>query len=219
MQDSVVQLEEKLDKIDEQMRFKSSDNQNLNRTFRSGEKSEERFRLIWKLQRRIQKYNDHISSYQNLGESTQVTMEDLKMVKDWLVEYKGAVEDPEQKYLDNGDDLVYILQKTDRPWLQNIFCSYLVNKLGLFRRQPTDSSAYDPERLLLQDKQGADRFLALIILPFGLFMLIGPLWILHAVHGVERRLGVITGFIVLFAALVFSATKAKIFECLATTVG
>jgi hypothetical protein len=163
--------------------------------------------------------DEHITSFREVGESSQVESQDLKSVKDWFLEYQKAVNEPERKYLDTGDDLIYVLEKTNRPWLQSMLCSQLVNKLGFFRRHPTDESAYDPERVFLQEKDRADRFLAVLMLPFGLFMLIGPLWILYIVNSAERRLGIITGFIVLFAALVFSATRAKIFEGLAATAG
>ena len=84
---------------------------------------------------------------------------------------------------------------------------------------PTDGSAFDAQTVILHDRERADRLLANIIVPFGCFMLVGPLWILYVVQGAERRLGVITGFIVLFAALVFLATKARPFEGLAATAG
>jgi hypothetical protein len=64
MQDSIVELEEKLDKIDQDLSFKSRDNKNLNGTFRKirGEQSETRYRIIWKLQRKLQKYSKNLFS-------------------------------------------------------------------------------------------------------------------------------------------------------------
>jgi hypothetical protein len=48
----------------------------------------------------------------------------------------------------------------------------------------------------------------------GLAMLIGPLWILAYVHHTAIRLGVISGFIVVFVAVAV-ATTARVFETLA----
>jgi hypothetical protein len=49
----------------------------------------------------------------------------------------------------------------------------------------------------------------------GLAMLIGPLWILAYVHHTAIRLGVISGFIVVFFVVVAVATTARVFETLA----
>jgi hypothetical protein len=46
-------------------------------------------------------------------------------------------------------------------------------------------------------------------------MLIGPLWWLNFVTVQEKRLGIITGFIVVFFALLVVATTAKVADALA----
>ena len=51
----------------------------------------------------------------------------------------------------------------------------------------------------------------------GLLLLLGPMWILQFMSQNTRRLGVITGFVLVFAALLVSATVAKPFEVLAAT--
>jgi hypothetical protein len=148
-----------------------------------------------------------------------VAKADVESVQNWFKEYPNAIDEAERNYIEAGDDLIYVLPKTHRPWLQGVFCKLLVHTVGAFRREPTDATGYDPKKIFLQDKARADRFLAWIMVPFGLFMLIGPLWILYIVQGAERRLGVITGFIVLFAALVFLSTSARTYEGLAATAG
>jgi hypothetical protein len=148
----------------------------------------------------------------------KVASADVESVQNWLEEYPDAIHRDERGYIETGDDLIYVLPKTRRPLLQGIFCKLLVHT-GIFRRVPTDKTAYDPRQSYLQDKARADRFLAWIMVPFGLFMLIGPLWILYVVHNAERRLGIITGFVVLFAALVFLSTSARTYEGLAATAG
>jgi hypothetical protein len=102
--------------------------------------------------------------------------------------------------------------------LQQIFCWILVDvfEIPFFRRTSPSPVA---EMTRLQNKERADFVLSLFKIPFGLFMLIGPLWILYAVSDSKGRLGVITGFIILFAALIFLATSARTFEGLAATAG
>lgn len=48
-------------------------------------------------------------------------------------------------------------------------------------------------------------------------MLIGPIWWLDAVSENHKRLGIITGFILLFALLLSAATQVKPFETLGAT--
>lgn len=49
----------------------------------------------------------------------------------------------------------------------------------------------------------------------GMVMLIAPLWVLAVTHGTMKRLGVITGFVVLFLGLIAFTTVARPFESLA----
>lgn len=48
-------------------------------------------------------------------------------------------------------------------------------------------------------------------------MLIVPLWVLAVTHGIMARIGVITGFTMLFLALVAFTTIARSIESLAAT--
>jgi hypothetical protein len=48
-----------------------------------------------------------------------------------------------------------------------------------------------------------------------MIMLIVPLWVLAITEGIMKRLGVITGFIVLFLGLIAFTTTARSFESLA----
>jgi hypothetical protein len=60
-----------------------------------------------------------------------------------------------------------------------------------------------------------DMYLGVTIVVLGSSMLIAPLWTLAYTEGMKQRLGVITGFIVLFLGLVSFTTIAKPFESLA----
>ncbi|KAF2112206.1 hypothetical protein BDV96DRAFT_602651 [Lophiotrema nucula] len=60
-----------------------------------------------------------------------------------------------------------------------------------------------------------DKFVGVFITLMGMLMLIAPLWVLAVTEGIYKRLGVITGFIVLFLGLVAFTTVAKPFESLA----
>lgn len=71
--------------------------------------------------------------------------------------------------------------------------------------------------LTWQHDKRLERFSKTVIAVVGLGMLIGPIWWLDYVSVVEKRLGIITGFITLFFVLLTVATNAHIFESLAAT--
>jgi len=56
-----------------------------------------------------------------------------------------------------------------------------------------------------------------VVISLGLALLLGPMWALQFVADGVKRLGIITGFILLFTGLLSSATIAKPFEVLAAT--
>ena len=140
----------------------------------------------------------------------------MRGVKTFFVKYPNAIQDSEKGYLDAGEDLMYVLPKPARPWLHSMFSVYAYK---LFQRRPTDASAFDPEMIFLPQEERRENILTRSILLVGLLMLIAPLWILEIVHGSSQRLAVITGFIILFLALVVFATAARPFESLAATTG
>jgi len=89
----------------------------------------------------------------------------------------------------------------------------------MFDRKPTDATAYDPDAMFLQDDAWAEAMLTRVLILAGLVMLIGPLWILNFVDGINQRLGVITAFVVLFLLFLATVTAARTFEALAAAAG
>lgn len=86
-------------------------------------------------------------------------------------------------------------------------------------RKKTPKGAYEhhpyPDTLRLAHDARIDAFVGITITVLGMIMLIAPLWILAITHGTMKRLGVITGFIVIFLALIALTTVARPFESLA----
>lgn len=62
-----------------------------------------------------------------------------------------------------------------------------------------------------------DTCIGVTVVSLGVIMLIAPLWALAYTSSLNQRLGVITGFIVLFLGLVSFTTAAKAPETLAAT--
>ncbi len=77
-----------------------------------------------------------------------------------------------------------------------------------------ETTVYDRDSLI-------DKIVTCLILLLGLAMLIGPLWWLQEMSNDQLspqvRLGVITGFLVLFTILLSNLTVARPFEVLAAT--
>lgn len=60
-------------------------------------------------------------------------------------------------------------------------------------------------------------FVNTVFTGIGLGLLIGPMWWLQYQTHPAKQLGIITGFVILFTALLQSATVAKTFEVMAAT--
>jgi hypothetical protein len=82
---------------------------------------------------------------------------------------------------------------------------------------PNDASENFPHPETLHYSSGAriDGCIGITITLLGMIMLVIPLWILAVTEGMMERLGVITGFIVLFLGLIAFTTVARPFESLA----
>jgi hypothetical protein len=230
MQDELVELEEELNKLDDELSTRNALDIH-NGSFRL-ETERPRHELIWDLQKRLKIYSwylhnlcvvfethildEYLCSYNQIGNRTEVSSRDVNSVKIWLSRYPNAIQDAEKGYLDTGEDLVYVLPKPDRPWLHTKFSKVAYK---FFRRRPTEASAFDSEHTFLHQEERSAKILTRTLLVMGLLMLIAPLWILEFVHGSTNRLAVITGFIVLFLWLVAFGTAARPFESLAATAG
>ena len=141
---------------------------------------------------------------------------DIQSLKNWSVNNPNAILETELVYCKTGEDLVYVLPKTEKL-LPQIFELLQDWGLKLFRRHPTDTIGYDPATTLLHTEERVEKLTVNTILLVGLVMLIGPMWVLEFVIRPVHSLAVITGFIVCFLALLAFATGAKPLEALGAT--
>jgi hypothetical protein len=75
-----------------------------------------------------------------------------------------------------------------------------------------------PSIIYIEDKK-MDRFILFLTVLVWLAMLIAPLWILFFVANAIAKLGIITGFIVLFLGVVAVLTDSSPSDMLAATAG
>lgn len=146
-----------------------------------------------------------------------VPAKDIQYVKNWHITNEGAIDEEEQSYLTQTDDLFQINPRFRTPLRRVLERSTRFGWLLLFRREPQDQTHYDPKTMYYELNERLESFVTITICLVGLIMLIAPLWILSYVGPSQARLGIITAFIVLFLALIQSVTIAKPFETLAAT--
>lgn len=117
---------------------------------------------------------------------------------------------------------------TRKQILQNTTCELfplyiLLNKSSAYCRQlmetnkKTTPSGYDPQTTVYYKDNIVERCVRFAIILVGLFMLITPQWWLLFVENKTYHLGIITGFIALFLALLSTVSGARPFESLAGT--
>lgn len=146
----------------------------------------------------------------------------MKAVRKWLANHKYAIDDLEAAYIneEHDDDLIPVHPKP-RSWFRKV-----LEKTPILRHRPLRRFlTREPCDPLIRKKEGGktvwhydkrvEWLSAVVIGMVGLGMLIGPIWALYEVEPSNKRLGIITGFIVAFYVLVVIATTAKLFESLA----
>ncbi|KAJ5381591.1 uncharacterized protein N7496_004019 [Penicillium cataractarum] len=134
-----------------------------------------------------------------------------------LKEY-NAILPEESKYITSEDDLIRVVEEKKSPLLKRMERYSSVTRSIFFKKKPeTDIKGYDPESMSYYDDSSMEALARSIIVILGLVMLVAPQWWLLFVQDKVYQLGIITGFIVLFLALVATLTGAKPFESLAAT--
>jgi hypothetical protein len=175
-----------------------------------------------------------VNQYSLLVSREPVRKDDIKEVQTWFEnhrvklprnEFGCAIKEEETKFIYKTDDLIPVQPKV-RSWFRNVLEKTALMRTpclrSLLTREPQDIDAIENQietdedgKTFWHHEKRVERLSSWVIAIVGLAMLIGPLWILEYVDPLASRLGVISGFIVLFFFLVLVATTAQIFEVLA----
>lgn len=142
----------------------------------------------------------------------------VQSVRNWLHNANNPIHDEETAYIKRSHDLVSLAPKAKSPLRRLFECSSYFRLAEIWKRKPSkdvDISFPYPEMVYYADDSRIEYFIRLLITVLGMIMLITPLWVLAITHGTMKRLGVITGFIILFLSLVAFTTTARPFESLA----
>lgn len=140
----------------------------------------------------------------------------MENVKAWFSNHPRAIAGEEQEFIHKGGDLVALVTRVKSPlrlFLEK--CKPLLT-CRMFRVRPR-ADQVESATTTYHSNTGFDAFVTAVLIALGLVLLLGPMWTLQFVADDVKRLGIITGFILLFTALLASATVAKPFEVLAAT--
>lgn len=140
----------------------------------------------------------------------------IKNVENWFYNHQHAIDAKEQEFVRMGGDVIALVRRIKSP-LSLILerCHPLV--LSRIFRIKTRADQVQSTTTNYYSNTGFDAFVTFIIISIGLLLLFGPMWWLQFVANDVKRLGIITGFVLLFASLLTSSTVAKPFEVLAAT--
>lgn len=137
-----------------------------------------------------------------------------------------AIDIRESQYIDHDDDLVSIHPKTKTPgrvFLEKFAFGSPWNPKGitwlkklLSREAPKDFVSLRNEDTVWPNDRRMEKVSTAVISVVGISMLIGPIWALAFIRPIEGRLGVISGFIVIFF-VVLAVTISRLYEALAAT--
>src|SRR5262245_7756748 len=142
----------------------------------------------------------------------------VQSVRNWLHNTGNAIHDEETAYIKQSHDLVSLAPKAKSPLRRLFERSSYFRSANVWKKQPSEDIDIRfpyPETVYYTDDARVENFIRSLITVLGMIMLIAPLWVLAITNGVMKRLGIITGFIILFLSLVSFTTTARPFESLA----
>ncbi|KAE9364244.1 hypothetical protein N431DRAFT_421114 [Stipitochalara longipes BDJ] len=218
LQDDLCVLEERLKELDNKYSLKSAPRIH-NGSFRYDQQVD-RILIIDEIKETLKEYNQFLSTNSQLRAMASARPENIESVLNWHTTNEGAIDVVERSYLDHTDDLVQIKSRFRTPlrrFLEKTRPGTRFRWLSFLRREPQDKTFYDPGTMYYAKDKLLEHFVTLLVCLVGLVMLVAPLWALKFVTSLNARLGIITGFVVVFLVLIQSVTIAKPFETLAAT--
>ena len=137
-------------------------------------------------------------------------------MKHWFRNHRTAVDKEEADFIEKGTDVIPLIEK------KKSFLRLLIEKIGperLTRFFPARSKKgrVESQWTKYSSNKKIDVVMTVILVVVGLATLLGPMWWLNFVDNDAKRLGIISGFIILFACILASATVQQPFEVMAGT--
>ncbi|KAF1959968.1 hypothetical protein CC80DRAFT_406147 [Byssothecium circinans] len=218
LQDQMSILETELNEIDRKHSQKNAVDIH-NESFRQ-ERDPRRTELLFAIHTLLKQYNKLLIQHSDLCSRGPALKKDVQSLENWLRNTQNAILDEEQAYVKHTHDLVPLVPKVRTPLRRLLERSSRFRVWRWWMKEPPNDPniIYPyPETLHYTSDKRIDICIGITITALGMVMLILPLWVLAVTHGTMARIGVITGFIASFLALVAFTTVARPFESLAAT--
>lgn len=210
LQDELCELEEQLEAQEVELISQSAPKVHGG-TFRE-EISEDRYKIIREIDQKLRAYNELVIQHSELRSRPKVLEKDRNSLSNWFSNHHKAILEEETMYIQHPDDLFAMVPKNKTPLRRVLERS---SRFRLFRWwKKKKPSPLDDENVHFTSDWKIDLCVNIIIACIGLFMLIVPLWVLAYTKGMGRRLGIITGFVLVFLCFVSFTTVARPFETL-----
>lgn len=160
--------------------------------------------------------DEYIASYAEIKSRPSAQSHQIENVEAWFHNHPLAVAVEEQEFVRTGIDVIALVSQPKSPLRRLVEkCQPLVTSTA-FRVKHREGQV-SSETTLYHSSKALDAFVTFMIIALGLLLLLGPMWSLQFIQDDVRRLGLITGAVLLFTAILASTTIAKPFEVLAAT--
>ncbi|KAK4494006.1 hypothetical protein PRZ48_015192 [Zasmidium cellare] len=164
----------------------------------------------------LRDYYNLVNAYAPIKTRPTASNDQRNNMVNWFINHPNAIDDEEKHFLDpkRRGDLFPIVSKQKPPlamWLEQI---------RLFRlpfRLSQRADRVEAEETRYHSATGVEVASSVVIVVVGLGLLFGPMWWLNYVSDDRYRLGIITGFVSLFATWLWMAAGPRAFEILAGT--
>jgi hypothetical protein len=233
LQDEIVVLEEQLRRLEEKHAHPTAADIH-NGSFRQ-EALPERKALLDTISKKVREYSKLLNAHQATEQSAYQNPDELliqhsalrsrppvhkrymRSIANWFFNQDGAILAEETAYIDKPNDLIQLVPKSRTPLrgLLEKSSRFRLSRLWAAKNPPLPQHSAHPEEIHYSSDTKIDNSIGITITILGMLMLIVPLWVLNETNGTRTRLGVITGFIVLFLGLIAFTTVARPFESLA----
>jgi hypothetical protein len=137
-------------------------------------------------------------------------------IKTWLQNRGQPIDDEEVKFLDEKD-LVTIVPR--RPPAQLWFEQNVLIPIFRWVRVDSGAPASRFDDVTCVDRQYYKLILTALLFGVAGLLLVAPMWILAKLEDMDKKLGVITSFLIAFLSVMSWAILASPFETLAATAG
>jgi hypothetical protein len=160
--------------------------------------------------------DEYLATYSQIKSWHSAQKYQVENVEAWFWNHPRAIIDEEQEFVRKGGDVVALVTRVKSPLRLLLEKCRPLLTCRMFRVK-LRADHVESATTTYHSNVGFDAFVTAVLITLGLMLLLGPMWTLQFVTNNIKQLGIITGFILVFTALLSSATVAKPFEVLAAT--